>query len=79
LTADPRAVIAFLTLQDENETLRCLAALTIANCAADARNRRTVRHAGGIEKLVALLQCPPQGLRVCVCVWACCDRAARRS
>ena len=50
--------------KDDNETLRCLAASTIANCAAYARNRRTVRRAGGIEKLVGLLRAPPHGVYV---------------
>lgn len=46
-----------LLLDDENGTeLQCLAAETIAFCARNARNRRSVRGNGGIKKLVKLLQ-----------------------
>ena len=55
--ADSGAMVTVVNLlEDENELLRCLAATTIATCAFYARNRRTVRHTGGIQKLVAMLK-----------------------
>src|SRR5688572_16377868 len=47
--------LASVIVQDDNEQLKCVASLTIANCAQLARNRRMVRRHGGIEKLVNLL------------------------
>jgi armadillo repeat-containing protein 4 len=46
-------------LTDSDETLQCLAAETIANCAKNARNRRSIRRYGGIQKLVKLLRAKP--------------------
>lgn len=45
-------------LKDPNRDLKCLSAETIANVAKFRRARRTVRHYGGIMKLVGLLDCP---------------------
>lgn len=54
-------------LLEHNKDLKCLAAETIANVAKFRRARRTVRHYGGIEKLVITLStvvaiCQPTNL-----------------
>jgi hypothetical protein len=46
-------------LKDSDESLKCLSAETIAHCAKNAQNRRSVRKYGGIKKLVKLLNPNP--------------------
>lgn len=41
--------------QEEDDELRGLAGLTIANCVENPRNRRMFRFYGGIDKAVAIL------------------------
>ena len=45
-----------MVIQDSSDQLKCLASITIANCAKYSRNSRFVRHYGGIGKLVELLK-----------------------
>eukprot|EP00051_Salpingoeca_urceolata_P022545 m.369826 g.369826 ORF g.369826 m.369826 type:complete len:1036 (-) comp19990_c0_seq16:3441-6548(-) len=52
-----RPMIRILT-EGNGAQVTSLAAETIANCAAESRNRRAVRRFGGIEKLVSLLSTP---------------------
>lgn len=46
-------------LKESDEVLKCLAAETIAHCAKNSRNRRSVRRYGGIRNLVKLLKVRP--------------------
>lgn len=62
-------------VKDGSTELRCLAAETVANCAKYGRNRRYIRHYGGIRKLVRLLKAKRDDDNVARCgamaLWSC--------